>query len=380
MKFKPEIIVAIVIAVLLIGGGTFLFASSKNKIPQNKVVSGENNSVAGEIEKTTDAQNKKPAVPVKPSSSGPVVSAHPTYTEIVKPSGFVNSEPFMLKDIVGKKVILVDILTYSCINCQRTFPYLNAWYDKYKDKGLEIVGIHTPEFAFEKNIDNVRTAMTGFGIKFPIVLDNDYATWTAYKNIYWPHKYLIDIHGNVVYDHVGEGNYDETEKEIQKLLDERAIALNTNDTVGKDLAKPKDTAGSIESRSPETYFGALRNTLLGNGNSHSTGLKTFSAPTTILPNTLYLVGDWDIDQEFAQSKSVNAKIIYKYNAKNIFFVAGADTEIPITVMQDGKVVGAPIKVKNSTLYTLVKNPEAGEHTIEIVIPTAGLNAFTFTFG
>jgi cytochrome c biogenesis protein CcdA/thiol-disulfide isomerase/thioredoxin len=117
------------------------------------------------------------------------------YKELVNPSGFVNSDPFQLKDIVGKKVILLDVMTYSCINCQRTFPYANAWYEKYKDKGLEIVAIHTPEFAFEHKIENVRDAMTKFGIKFPVVLDNDYGTWNAYGNNYWPRKYLIDIDG-----------------------------------------------------------------------------------------------------------------------------------------------------------------------------------------
>jgi thiol-disulfide isomerase/thioredoxin len=151
------------------------------------------------------------------------------YKELVNPSGFVNSDPFQLKDIVGKKVILLDVMTYSCINCQRTFPYANAWYEKYKDKGLEIVAIHTPEFAFEHKIENVRDAMTKFGIKFPVVLDNDYGTWNAYGNNYWPRKYLIDIDGFVTYDHIGEGGYDETELQIKNALKERAERLGNVD-------------------------------------------------------------------------------------------------------------------------------------------------------
>src|SRR3989344_3254541 len=155
------------------------------------------------------------------------------YVEIVNPSGFLNTgvdsdgkvAPVTLGDLVGKKVILVDFMTYSCINCQRTFPHVKAWYEKYKDKGLEIVGIHTPEFAFEKNIENVRVAMKKAGITYPVVLDNDYGTWKAYANNYWPRKYLIDINGNIVYDHIGEGAYEETEMKILELLEERAKLL-----------------------------------------------------------------------------------------------------------------------------------------------------------
>lgn len=157
-----------------------------------------------------------------PSETAVVITAKKPYIEIVNPAGFVNTEGITLKELVGKKVILVDFMTYSCISCIRSFPYTNEWYEKYKDEGLEIVGIHTPEFAFEKNIENVRSAMEHYDIKYPIVLDNEYATWRAYDNKYWPRKYLIDIHGMIVYDHIGEGAYAETEEKIQELLRERA--------------------------------------------------------------------------------------------------------------------------------------------------------------
>src|SRR3989344_2128687 len=138
--------------------------------------------------------------------------------EITTPDGFINSEPFKLADFVGKKVILLDIWTYSCINCQRTIPRINEWQEKYADKGLLIVGLHTPEFEFEKDIANVREAVKKFGIKYHVVLDNDYSTWRAYRNQYWPRKYLIDIDGFIVYDHIGEGGYAETERKIQEAL------------------------------------------------------------------------------------------------------------------------------------------------------------------
>ena len=147
------------------------------------------------------------------------------YIDFVNPTGFVNSEPFKLADLVGKKVILVKFTTYSCINCQNTYPYVIDWYEKYKEKGLEIVFVHTPEFAFEHKIENVSTAMTEEGITFPVVLDNNYETWRAYGNRYWPRMYLVDIYGNIVYDHRGEGAYAVTEAKIKQLLAERAELL-----------------------------------------------------------------------------------------------------------------------------------------------------------
>jgi thiol-disulfide isomerase/thioredoxin len=131
--------------------------------------------------------------------------------EIEDPTGFINvSSTFTLASLIGNKVVLLDFWTYSCINCVRTIPYLNAWYQKYESQGLVIVGIHTPEFDFEKNITNVQAAVKQYGIQYPVVLDSDQGTWTAYNNLYWPHEYLIDMAGYIVHDHVGEGDYAET--------------------------------------------------------------------------------------------------------------------------------------------------------------------------
>lgn len=150
------------------------------------------------------------------------------YVELVNPSGFVNTagESIEIRDYVGKDIVLLSFMTYSCINCQRTFPYMNNWYEKYKDSGLTIIGIHTPEFAFEKDIQNVETAMKKYGINFPVVLDNEYETWSAYGNRFWPRRYLIDLNGDIVFDHIGEGKYEETEAMIIKLLDDRRELLS----------------------------------------------------------------------------------------------------------------------------------------------------------
>lgn len=159
--------------------------------------------------------------------SPPVVppKAMDTYTEFVNPSGFVNSEPFTMADYVGKKIILVEFITYTCINCQRTFPFMKQWHETYTKDGLLVIGIHTPEFAYERDRDNVIAAMKKEGITFPIVQDNEYATWNAYKNRFWPHRYVIDYDGNVVFDHIGEGAYAETEAVIQKLLQIKPVGV-----------------------------------------------------------------------------------------------------------------------------------------------------------
>lgn len=142
------------------------------------------------------------------------------YKEIVKSSGFINTHdtPVTIGEYVGKKVVLVNFMSYDCINCVRALPHVNEWYKKYKDEGFVVVGVHTPEFAFEKERGNVEKALAALGVEFPVVLDNDYATWNAYNNTMWPHEYLIDMHGDIVYEHGGEGGYEVTEVKIQELL------------------------------------------------------------------------------------------------------------------------------------------------------------------
>src|SRR5688572_7548455 len=150
--------------------------------------------------------------------------------ELIDVNGYINSEPITLADLRGK-VVLVDFWTYSCINCIRTIPYLNAWHEKYADNGLVIVGVHTPEFEFEKDYNNVKAAVEKFDIQYPVAQDNEKGTWEAYENRYWPRKYLIDNEGYVRYDHIGEGAYAETEKVIQSLLAERAASIGLNATI-----------------------------------------------------------------------------------------------------------------------------------------------------
>ncbi|MEK7148748.1 MAG: redoxin domain-containing protein [Patescibacteria group bacterium] len=303
--------------------------------------------------------------------------------DISTPDGFINTDgkPISISEFKGKKVVLLDIWTYSCINCQRTIPVLNELHKKYEDEGLVIIGLHTPEFAFERIQKNVEKATMGFGIKYPVVLDNDFSTWNAYKNRYWPRKYLIDIDGYIVYDHAGEGAYDETELAIQKALLERGkrlgIEVNTSawgsGATGKNVA-PKSLVGS-----PEIYFGASRNEYLENGKPGVLGSQTLTIPSEIKLNKLYLGGSWAIDAESSENKG-GGTIVFKYKAKDIFIVANGGTGTNIEIFRDGKFLKY-VLVEGEKLYPIIEDTESGEHTLMIKVPVGGvLDAFTFTFG
>ena len=323
---------------------------------------------------------------------------YPRAKEIVNPDGFINTEsgtdgrgsPVKIADYIGKKVILVDFLTYSCINCVRVQPYLNAWYEKYAEQGLQIIGIHTPEFEFEKDYRNVSRAMEDMGVKYPVVLDNNYGTWRAYQNSYWPRKYLIDIDGYVVYDHIGEGGYDETEGMIQKLLNERASRLREPHPIASGFFAPPEATGVSAgiSYTPETYFGAVRNArYLGNGNAGVVGTQTFVAPARekFETHTTYLDGPWRIESEYAEGQ-LGSKILLRFQGKKVFVVAGSARGAKLTVRVDGKlyteadVQDGNLFVQDERLYTIVELPEWGEHLLEIIVQEGNPQIFTFTFG
>ncbi len=328
---------------------------------------------------STQSDNNAPNPPLT-LRGGEVVKSllYPKYIEIAKPSGFVNSEPFKLADIVGKKVILLDVMTYSCINCQRTFPYLKAWYEKYKDSGLEIVAIHTPEFAFEKKKENVEAAFKQFGLTFPAVLDNDYGTWNAYSNQYWPHKYLIDIDGYIRYDHIGEGGYEETERQIKELLKERADKIG-GDIPGSGLAATDIPEKIPSARSEETYFGAFRNAkFFGNGNGRSVYTDTFYLPKTFTSNQFFLGGKWKIGEEYIESLE-DSVVAFSYDAKEVYLVAEAAGGATVSV-QNGDVSNmTTLQINESRLYTIVENPKRQSSVFYLRVPR-GVRLYALTFG
>lgn len=302
--------------------------------------------------------------------------------EISSPDGFINTdgEPITLAELRGT-VVLLDIWTYSCINCQRTIPYLNDWYAKYHDQGFEIVGLHTPEFGFEKVQSNVEKAVEKLGIQYPVVLDNDYSTWRALGNNYWPRKYLIDSDGYIIYDHIGEGAYGETEMAIQNALRkqaERTPAINTPVVyeLPQPLAALVPDMNQIET--PEIYFGAIGNQYLSNGITHTVGIQEFMMSKLIFFNKLYLGGVWNIQHEYAENSGL-ANIVIKYGAKNVYIVASSQEGVDIEIYQDGAFV-KNLRIQDEGLYTLIEGKDYGRHTLILKIPESGLRAFTFTFG
>lgn len=295
--------------------------------------------------------------------------------------GYINTENISLSELVGKKVVLVDIWTYSCINCQRTLPYITAWHNKYKDMGLEVIGVHSPEFDFEKKFENVKRAVDKFGIKYPVVLDNEHSTWNAFRNRYWPAKYLVDIDGYVVWSHFGEGAYDEAEKMIQKLLAERLDRLGMEDGIPVEMSIVEAPSVDFMSiHTPEIYLG-FEFTRGNFGNKE--GLPpnnevSYSIPDSILSNSVYLEGNWFVDKDHVRLVGDSGKVLLKYDAKNVNIVASASPGSVITVFVDGKET-QKLSVKEDDLYSLV-DLDYGRHELLFEIEGSGFKLYTFTFG
>jgi len=298
--------------------------------------------------------------------------------ELAGIEGYINTDGIKIADLVGKKVILIDIWTYSCINCQRTLPYITMWHEKYKDKGLEIIGVHSPEFDFEKKLENVQRAVDKFGIKYPVVLDNQHATWNAFMNRYWPRKYLIDIDGYIVWDHIGEGGYEEAERKIQELLEERAEKLGMEESIPTGISEV--VAPRIEGfvGTPELYLGyAFTRGNFGNSEGLPANQEVvYTLPASISSNAVYLEGTWFVDKDHVRLVSDTGKVILKYDAKNVNIVASGNSEI--TVILDDKIIGAQ-KVEADDLYVLADN-EYGKHTLAFDVKGSGFKLYTFTFG
>ncbi len=342
-------------------------------------------AVGGKVDVKTTANKEEKA------------NIYTTAKEITTPDGFINTGgmPVTIGEFVGKKVVLLDIWTYSCINCQRTTPYLNTWYEKYKDDGLVIIGLHTPEFEFEKVYENVLAATKRLQIKYPVALDNDYSTWTAYQNRFWPRKYLIDIDGFIVYDHIGEGGYEEMEAKIVELLNERADRLGEGDVeIASGTPKAAEEVDFSKVKTPETYLGASRVQYLANRppNGCKNGVCDFVPSGDPTLNTFEFAGSWSIGDENAVLESGEGAIFIHFSASKVNLVAsGLNGGVPADIYLDGKkidVKNAGSSVENGTvvfdmsdLYNLVDlHGNYGEHILEIRFRTGGVSAFAFTFG
>ena len=368
-KYKLTILVGVV--VVIIGSIAYLESFKVNPIKNL-----DNSEIAQRVAPVTTVGEKE--------------EKYSYAKEITTPDGFINTDGVTVEELIGEKIILVDFWTYSCINCQRTTPFLNAWHEKYSDEGLVILGLHTPEFEFEKKYENVVDAVERFNIEYPVILDNDFSTWYAYNNRYWPRKYLIDIDGYIVYDHIGEGGYEETERVIQELLKERSERLNDPVNVPSGAVAEVIQEEETTAKSPEVYFGAWRNELLANGKIGVEGRQSLSTPSQLVHNNLYLHGDWDVMYEFSTNLG-GGSIVFTYTASKVHMVASGSPSVTAEILIDGKPINdmkgidvssdSVVTFDEERLYNLVDDPNGpSTHILEIRLENPGLQAYTFTFG
>ena len=312
--------------------------------------------------------------------------------DLVGIAHYLNTTPEELSEEIKGKVVLYDIWTYSCINCIRTLPHITAWDDKYADQGLLIVGIHSPEFEFEKDPENVKMAIDKHGISYPVVLDNDMETWKAFDNRYWPRKYIADHEGYIRYDHIGEGGYQETEKVIQQLLDERAASLGIQMASAEALVDIDAFEHSMF-KTPELYFGykfAQNRNQLGNEEGFQPGkIVTYLESEKIDLHKFYQIGDWKNHEDSMELVSNTGAIKLLYNAKQVNIVTENDANLEIFL--DGKPLpakyageditsGNKLTVSDANLYNIISSENSASHLIEIQIEGKGFQIFTFTFG
>lgn len=298
--------------------------------------------------------------------------------EIIAGGVWFNSEPLTIEQLRGK-VILIDFWTYTCINCQRTLPYLRDWNEKYKDKGLVIIGVHAPEFEFEKSPKNVAMAIKDFGLTYPIVQDNDFATWRAYRNRYWPAKYFIDKDGNVRYTHFGEGKYNESEEVIQRLLKEMGTEVNS------EIDNP---SYQINSRTPEIYLGYWRiDNFVSPEFIKKDLLETYSKPEILGNNEMAYIGKWIVTEKYANPQK-GATLMLNFDSKEVFLVMRPKTNTAkIKVYIDDKLQyfgednkNGTVVVDRDTLYEIINLPSAGKHNLRIEFEDNNVELYAFTFG
>jgi thiol-disulfide isomerase/thioredoxin len=331
--------------------------------------------------------------------------------EFAQISGYINTpnnnSPITLSSLKGK-VVLVYIWTYTCINSIRPMPYIHDWDQKYSDKGLVVVGVHSPEFTFEKNYANVKDAVQRFGITYPVILDSDHGTWNAYKNQYWPRYYLIDTQGYIRYDHIGEGSYDQIEKAIQSLVAERAAIMGANeisfDANPTTLIKP----GSLyyvdlnQSITPEIYIGYNTSRApIGNPEGFKPDQTvSYSIPSTknFKPDTVYLQGNWKNNPDNMELQNDTGRILLPYHAKSVNIIAGGKgggvvfndegggAAAASTAKIPNKSLGADLyqdgsfRIDGQRLYNLAIHNNYTAHNIVIDVKGKGFQFYTFTFG
>jgi thiol-disulfide isomerase/thioredoxin len=324
-----------------------------------------------------------------------IVGSYPL-SGLTAATGWINSPPLTAKQLKGK-VVLVDFWDYSCINCIRAIPYIRAWAEKYKDSGLVVIGVHTPEFDIEKQTPNIQKAINKFGITYPVAIDNNYGVWNAFHNQFWPAHYFIDAKGKVRYEHFGEGEYDQSEKWIQELLKEananaKPMQATTVNVRGQGVEAAADMKDAL---SPETYVGYAR----AEGFASPGGLKrdveaVYTEPKGLQPDGWGLVGKWTDHNQVAVLGAAGGKIVFQFHARDLHLVLGPTADgkpVRFRVTIDGQAPGQNHGVDTDAqgngvvtehrLYQLIRQTGAvKDHLFTIEFLDPGVQAFSFTFG
>jgi thiol-disulfide isomerase/thioredoxin len=322
----------------------------------------------------------------------PVEGELPALTGAV---AWINSPPLTPEGLRGK-VVLVDFWTYSCINCLRTLPYVRGWAQKYKDHGLVVIGVHTPEFAFEKKLDNVRRAVKDLGITYPVAVDNDYGIWGAFFNSYWPADYFVDAQGRIRGHEFGEGNYDKTERLIQQLLGQAGYKdVPTGYVTAKGAGIEAAASGEANVQSPETYIGFERAQNFKSPEAVVKGQSSsYTVPAALQLNQWALGGAWMVDGEKGVLTQAPGRITFRFHARDLHLVLGPAADgapVRFRVLIDGVAPGPDHGVDTNEqgegtvteqrLYQLIRQSgDVRERTFTIEFLTPGAQAFSLTFG
>jgi cytochrome c biogenesis protein CcdA/thiol-disulfide isomerase/thioredoxin len=330
------------------------------------------------------------AKPAAQSEGLPVEGAMPSLSGAVQ---WLNSPPLTAEGLKGK-VVLIDFWTYSCINCLRAIPYVRAWAEKYRDQGLVVIGVHTPEFAFERDVGNVRKAVADLGINYPVAIDSDYAIWRAFQNEYWPAHYFIDAAGRIRHHHFGEGDYEGSERVIQQLLAEAGAKQAPTGFVAVNATGAEAAPDMADVQSPETYLGYDRaDKFASAGGAVPDAPHGYTVPELRL-NEWGLSGDWTIRGENAVLDEKGGAVAYRFHARDLHLVLGPPADgapvryrVTIDGAAPGENHGADVDaegqgvVNGQRLYQLVRQSGAiGDHTFRIEFLDPAVQAFAFTFG
>jgi thiol-disulfide isomerase/thioredoxin len=329
-----------------------------------------------------------------PKGAGGGLPAEGPMPSLAGAIAWLNSPPLSAESLRGK-VVLIDFWTYSCINCLRELPYVEAWAQKYAPAGLVIIGVHTPEFAFERVVGNVQKAIKDLGVTYPVAVDSDYKIWGAFNNQYWPALYFIDGTGTIRHHHFGEGEYDDSERIIKQLLKENGATDVTPGLADVSAQGVQAPASNMYQISPETYVGYARAEHFSSPQSVARDQPLrYSVPATLSADQWALAGTWTVSSEGAVLQQPRGKIVYRFNGRDLHLVLGPAKDgqaIHFKVRLDGTDPGANKGadigtdgsgvVSEQRLYQLIRLTQPGaEHTVEIEFLDPGVEAFAFTFG